>query len=136
MTTYKSKHAFVLILPLIIILGVFAFIMLYNKAWPGLFVMIIIASFVTHMFLTTHYQIEGRVLKIKSGFLFNKTISIDTIKKITATKNLFSSPATSPDRLEINYNKSDSIIISPKDKAGFIDELKKLKPDIEVDLKT
>jgi membrane protein YdbS with pleckstrin-like domain len=128
MTTYKSKQALVLIMPLILILGGFGFIMAYNKVWPGLFVMIIIASLVTHMFLTTYYQIDGRVLKIKSGFLFNKTIAIDSIREITATKNPLSSPATSLDRLEIKYNKSDSIIISPKDKAGFINELKKINP--------
>lgn len=85
------------------------------------------------MVLTTYYQIEDRVLRIKSGFLFNKTITIESIRKITSTKSALSSPATSPARLEIMYNKNDSIIISPKDKAGFINELKKIKPDIEFD---
>ncbi len=134
MTTYRSKHEFVLIIPLIVILGVFGFIMAYNKAWPRLFIMIIIASFVTHMFLTTHYQVDGRTLKIKSGFLFNKAVAIDSIRKITAAKSPLSSSTTSPGRLEISYNKSDSIIISPQDKSGFIAELKKIKPDIEFGL--
>jgi len=135
MTTYKSKYEFVLVIPLVIILGVFGFIMAYNKIWPGLFIMIIIASFVTHMFLTTYYQIEGRALKIKSGFLFSKTVAIDSIRKITAAKSPLSSSSTSTGRLEINYNKSDTIIISPKDRPGFLDEIKKIKPDIELDLK-
>lgn len=134
MTTYKSKYEFVLIIPLVIILGVFGFIMAYNKIWPGLFIMIVIASFVAHMFLTTYYQIDGRALKIKSGFLFNRTVAIDSIRKITAAKSPLSSPSTAPGRLEINYNKSDSIIISPKDRPGFLDEIKKIKPDIEFDL--
>ena len=135
MTTYKSKHEFVLIIPLVIILGAFGFIMVYHKVWPGLFIMIVIASLVVHMFLTTYYQIEGRALKIKSGFLFNKTVAIDSIRKITAAKSPLGSPSTTPGRLEINYNKSDTIIISPKDRSGFLDEIKKIKPDIEFDLK-
>ena len=135
MTTYKSKHEFVLIIPLVIILGVFGLIMALNKVWPGLFIMIVIASIVAHMFLTTYYQIDGRALKIKSGFLFNKTVAIDSIRKITAAKSPLSSASATPGRLEINYNKSDSIIISPKDKAGFLDEIKKINPGIEFDLK-
>ena len=134
MTTYKSKHEFVLIIPLVIILGVFGFIMAYNKIWPGLFIMIIVASFVAHMFLTTYYQIDGRALKIKSGLLFNKTVAIDSIRKISPAKSPLSSSADTSGRLEINYNKSDSIIVSPKDRPGFLDEIKKLKPDIEFDL--
>jgi len=99
MTTYKSKHEFVLIIPLVIILGVFGFIMAFNKVWPGLFIMIVIASIVAHMFLTTYYQVEGRSLKIKSGFLFNKTVPIDSIRKITAAKSPLSSPSATPGRL-------------------------------------
>jgi len=135
MTTYKSKHEIVLIIPLVIILGVFGFIMAFNKVWPGLFIMIVIASFVAHMFLTTYYQVEGRVLRIKSGFLFNKTVAIDSIRKITAAKSPLSSPSAKPGRLEISYNKSGSIIISPRDRPGFLDEIRKIKPDIEFDLK-
>jgi len=36
------------------------------------------------------------------------------------------------DRLEIFYNRFDSVVISPEDKAGFIAELTKLNPEIEV----
>lgn len=49
------------------------------------------------------------------------------------TKSPLSSPATSLDRLEIMYNKNESIIISPKDRTGFINELKTINPGIEVE---
>ena len=136
MTTYKSKHELVLIMPLLVILVVFGFIMAYNKVWFGFSVMVIIASFVTHMFLTTYYLIDGRVLKIKSGFLFNKTVAINSIKKIAETRSPFNASAISGNRIEIKYNKADSIIISPKDKSGFVSELKKINPDIEFDLQS
>jgi hypothetical protein len=74
-------------------------------------------------------------LAIKCGFLFNKTINIQTIKKITETNNPISSPATSLDRLEIVYGKFDSVIISPKKKVEFIADIKSLNPNVEVKLK-
>jgi len=116
-----------------IILGGFGFIVIYNKIWFGLAIIIILASLITHMVLTTYYQIGNRVLRIKSGFLFSKTIAIGSIRKVAGTKNPLSSPATSPGRLEIQYNKNDSIIISPKDTPAFINELKMINPAIEVE---
>ena len=133
MSTYRSKPGWQFILPLAIILGGFGFIVIYNKVWFGLALILILASLITHMVLTTYYQIEDRVLKIKSGFLLNKTIAIGSIRKIAGTKSPLSAPATSLDRLEIMYNKTDSIIISPKDKNGFINELKSINPSIEVE---
>jgi hypothetical protein len=134
MSTYPSKPAIQFIVPLVIILGAFGFIVIYNKIWFGLAIILILASLIIHMVLTTYYKIENGVLRIKSGFLFNKTITIGSIRKITGTKTPLSSAAASAGRLEIMYNKNDSIIISPKDKAGLIDELKRINPGIEVDL--
>lgn len=135
MTIYKSKLGFEIIIPLLIALSSVLFIMAYNKIWAGLIIFLLLAAFVSHMFLTTYYIIDGKTLKIKCGFLCNKSVDIGSIRKITETNNPISSPATSLGRLEIKYNKYDSVIISPKDKNDFINSLIKLKPDIEVRLK-
>jgi hypothetical protein len=71
---HKAKPGFALIIPFLIILGVPGFIMPYNKARARLAFMVIIASVVTRMFLTTNYQLDDRVLRIKSSILFRKTI--------------------------------------------------------------
>lgn len=133
MSIYRSKPGIQFILPVVIILAGFGFIVIYNKVWFGLAIILILTALIIHMVLTTYYQIEDRVLKIKSGFLLNKTVAIGSIRKIMETKSPLSSAATSPDRLEIMYNKNDSIIISPKDRAGFINELKTINPGIEVE---
>lgn len=133
MFTYRAKPGIKFILPVAIILSGFGFIVVYNKIWIGLVIIFILASFITHMLLTTYYQIEDRVVRIKSGFLFNKTIPIESIRKITGTKNDPDPAATSAGRLEIMYNKNDSIVISPKDKMGFLNELKNKNPGIEFD---
>ena len=60
------------------------------------------------------------------------TPAINTIYKISETYNPLSSPAGSIDRLEIKYNKSESVLISPKDKNAFINDLILVNPNIEV----
>ena len=132
MSTYPSRPAIRYILPLVIILAGFGFIVVYNRVWFGLAIIIILASLIIHMVLTTYYQIDGRVLRIKSGFLFNKAIAIESIRKIAGTKGNLNTQSISTGRIEIMYNKSDSIILSPKDITGFIDELVKANPGIEL----
>lgn len=135
MKTYKSKIGLELVIPVFIVLSVVGGLNAYAGSWSGLVVIIGVALFIMHMFLTTYYQLDGEQLKIKCGFLINKTVAIRTITKIEETNNPLSSPATSLDRLEIFYNKFDSVLISPKDKQGFITALKTIKPAIDVQLK-
>lgn len=95
---------------------------------------IFIYAFVLHIFLKTSYTVENKILKIKCGFLFKKNIPIETIKTIKKTKSLMSSPAPSFDRVEIIYGKFDAVIISPKDKIGFTNDLTATNPNIINDL--
>lgn len=133
---YNSKIGLELVIPLVLILGTALTLTITEKpSWIGIAILLPVILFVVHMFLTTNYTIESDELIIKCGFLFNKTIDIKTIKKITETNNPLSSPATSLDRLEINYGKFDTIIISPKHKTEFINDIKRLNPNVEVKLK-
>jgi hypothetical protein len=84
------------------------------------------------LFINTYYVIDKESLKIKSGFLYNAIIDIHSIRKIEESNSPLSSPAASFDRLEIIYNKYDSILISPKDKHSFIQDILKINPSIEI----
>ncbi|WP_460667166.1 PH domain-containing protein [Larkinella knui] len=106
--------------------------MLLNRLWPGIFIMLAVVAFIVHLFLTTSYTIQDGKLEVKSGFLYQSTIAIGSIRQIRETRSPLSSPATSLDRLEIVYNRYDSVILSPKDKQGFIHDLLRLNPSIEV----
>lgn len=133
---YKSKIGLELVIPLVLIFGtVLALTISQKPSWIGIVILLPVMIFVAHMFMTTNYTIESDVLIIKCGFLFNKTIDIRTISKISETNNPLSSPATSLDRLEIMYGKFDSVIISPKQKTEFINDIKKLNPNVEVKYK-
>lgn len=134
--TYKSKIGLELAIPLVLVFGtVLTLTISQEPSWIGIVIFLPVILFVVHMFMTTEYTIDNDKLTVKCGFLYNKTIDIKSIRKITETNNPLSSPATSLDRLEINYRKFDSVLISPKQKSEFINEIKRLNPNIEVKYK-
>ncbi|HJB78361.1 MAG TPA: PH domain-containing protein [Candidatus Nosocomiicoccus stercorigallinarum] len=80
----------------------------------------------------TNYKIDDEDLIVRSG-PFKSTIDIKSIKKLRATKTLLAGPALSIDRIEIQYKRYDSVIVSPKEKNKFIESLLSKNKSIEVD---
>ena len=107
----------------------------FTNQWIIMLLFVPVIAFIVHLFLTTRYQISNDMLIIKSGIVINKKLEINQIRKIVQTTNPLSSPALSLDRIGLFYHKFDSVIISPKDKLIFIEALKQINPNIEVDLK-
>ncbi|MBL7875398.1 MAG: PH domain-containing protein [Cyclobacteriaceae bacterium] len=133
---FKSKIGLELVIPLIVIFGSVVFIVVSEKpSWFGVAILSPAIFFTLYLFMTTYYVVNGNELTIRCGFLVNKTIDINSIKKISETNNPLSSPATSLDRLEITYGNFDSIIISPKRKIEFINEITSLNPNVQVKFK-
>ena len=133
--TYPSKIGLELLLPILFILLSTSALMVTSKSWLGLLVNIAVLAFILHLFFNTNYTIEGHLLTVKSGFLYNSTIDIGTITKVSETNNPISSPAISLDRLEIRYGSHNSVIISPRDKQDFLDQLLKINPKISIHYK-
>jgi len=94
--------------------------------------LVIFYGLILHLFYSTKYVIQGDQLKVFSGFIRFKPIDIQAIKKIEKTSNIISAPAASLDRIEVSYGLFDSLIISPRDKAGFAQALLEINPDITV----
>ena len=67
----------------------------------------------------THYTVYRGQLKIASG-PFRRTVAIDQITSVEATRNPLSSPALSLDRLCIRYGRGRRVMISPADQRGFL----------------
>ena len=67
-----------------------------------------------------------------STWIVYERIDISKITKIEKTNSILSSPALSLDRIRIRYNKYDEVLISPKVKKEFVDELLKVNPTIEI----
>ena len=131
---YKSKIGFEIIIPILIILAFgFKNIMNEHKVAP-IILLILVLAFIAYMLTNIKYTIENQNLNIKAGFLINQNINIMNIESIKKSKNILSSPAASLDRIEIIENNKNSILISPKNKIEFIEELKKINPQIDVKL--
>lgn len=81
------------------------------------------------LILSTRYKIDGNMLRIYVLVFPYKPIDITTITKIKETNNPISAPATSIDRLGITHSKG-YMLVSPKDKPGFIAALQHINPDI------
>lgn len=129
MKTFKSKVDVWLALPFLYPVFLMISDIIQGKLL-GLFLLIIGFAIGMHTYISTKYTVNGKILKITSSILINKEIQIDKIRRIEKTKSFLSSPALSLDRIEIFYNKFDSIIISPKEKQEFLKELVLVNPDI------
>lgn len=132
MKVYKSKLGLELIIPIALVFGIILYMTIRDEKWIALGIILATISFICHVFLSIKYLIEKENLTIKCGFFINQNIDISTIQKISETYNPLSSPAGSIDRLEIKFNKFDSVLISPKDKKAFINDLIVVNPTIEV----
>ena len=133
MTTYKSKIGKEIILFLSPLLAGLSIFMVFMKNGPGIIIMAAVIIFIVYLFLNTYYQISENQLIVRAGFLINLKIDINSIRKIAYTQSFISAPATSIDRLEISYNKYDSVLISPLEKDEIIQHLTKLNPNIQIE---
>lgn len=92
-------------------------------------------SLIMYLLYDTNYTITQGNLKVHSGFIVNKNIPITEIISIKKTDSILSAPAASlTDRIEVFYGNSKSIVISPEDKQGFVEELLKQNSEIKVEL--
>jgi hypothetical protein len=136
MEKFKSKIDLWLLLFLGIVFGAMVIKTAYDGNWGVSIFMLFIIAFIVHMFLTTFYIIENSKLIIKCGSFIDIAIEIEKIKRISETNNVMSSPALSLDRLEIHYDKFDTVMISPKEKTKFIKAIQKINPGIEIKMKS
>ncbi len=80
---------------------------------------------------STKYIVGEETITIRSGFV-KKRIFIRERKQISNTNNPVAAHALSFDRLEIIYGSHQTEIISPKDKAQFINLVTSKNPYIEM----
>jgi hypothetical protein len=97
MKRFKSKigKGFVLF-PSLILIAV-ALLLIVEKAWLGLPILIAIAIYLTDIFINTHYSIEDGVLTIDAGRFYSLQIPISNIYKIKSSRDPSKAPANSID---------------------------------------
>ena len=83
--------------------------------------------------LTTYYILIKNNLYIRYAYAIIKIINISSITEIRYfSKEIRNSYSLSNDRIEIIYDNDKSIVISPKDKDGFIEEIQLINPNVVV----
>lgn len=87
--------------------------------------------FILLIWFRMYYKIKADTLIIIYG-PFSKKIDINQITSIRHSRSILSAPALSLDRLEINTNKFDTVLISPKDKELFMETLLNIQPNITI----
>ncbi|MGB3727417.1 MAG: PH domain-containing protein [Glaciecola sp.] len=74
------------------------------------------------LIISLQYRIDKKMLNIICG-PFKWHIELSTIKSVEPSTDMVSSPALSLDRLLIVYGNGKVVLVSPKDKEGFISAL-------------
>lgn len=74
------------------------------------------------LLFSTRYTLEATQLLAQSG-PFKWVVPLADIKSITPSNNPLSSPALSLDRLRIDYGKGRMLLISPRDKEQFLQDI-------------
>lgn len=75
----------------------------------------------------TRYTIDSSDLRVRCG-PFAWRVPLHEIRSITRTRNPLSSPALSLDRLRIDFGRAGSLMVSPRDKEKFLEEVRKRVP--------
>ncbi len=69
------------------------------------------------------YVLDDTHLKIYMGPFLYRSIELHSIKKMEMSRNPISSPAASLKRIAIHYNKWGYVLVSPKNRELFIEDV-------------
>jgi len=123
------------------IANIWAIIALFSG---GLGAIIIVATFtplnaflMIPIWVNSYYLVEDGKLRIRCGLIKYPAVDVMRITEIAETWNPISSPALSLSRMEITYKYksgdfSDTVLIAPQDKQGFVDHLKGINENITI----
>ena len=97
----------------------------------GAIIMTALLVLLLSFWFRTKYIIEGDILHVYYG-PFRFKVVISEITSIGHTKNIFTAPSLSIDRIEITYSNNQVIQISPKEKETFIKVLMQMNLNIKI----
>ena len=93
---------------------------------------ILLEIILLYFLLTFRYVTDNNTVKIQYGFLNVKSIDIQNIQKIIIQDKQKGEIKITPLRIEIQYDKTKKIEVSPKDTVGFVENIERINPRIEI----
>jgi len=91
----------------------------------------IIAVLPVWIMSTTEYRITAEKLLVRSGPV-RVDVPLKSVTGLRASHSVLSAPALSLDRIEVSYG-SKRVVISPRDRAGFIAAITERVPGVRLD---
>jgi len=131
--SFPSEISKPLMIAVLGLLGTIAIFFFIQQSWVGFGILIVTIWFVSNTIFNTYYVIEDSVLTIKSGLLYHRSIDVFSIKMISQSTSIQSSPSVSFNRICLTFGKFEEVIVSPADQKGFINVLIKINSDIQID---
>jgi len=132
---YRSKIDWIVSVPalaLALALGLSARMMLAHESGAGgpvvAFAVAVSLGLLLWTILGTSYLLDDERLRVRSG-PFSWQIALRDIRSVAPTRDPRSSPALSLDRLRIEYGSERALMVSPRDKAGFLRDLERRRRD-------
>jgi Bacterial PH domain len=98
---------------------------------PFLIVIVSMAPLVW-MFTQLSYIITDRELQVR-GSIIRSTIPLSTVRSIRPSSSILSAPALSMTRIEVIYGSGNSVVISPKDEARFLETMQARVPGLVIE---
>ena len=101
-------------------------IFLMNETSPWFLVFHIVLAVVIFFWVRSiRYTLSEESLEIYMGLGMKRKIPLASIRKVALSNNPISSPAASLQRIAIHYDRWGYILISPKNREAFIEELER-----------
>lgn len=81
--------------------------------------------------IPTNYDLGPDVLTVRSGII-HTSIPYREIRQVRPSRSWLSAPALSLDRIEITYNGYRKVLISPRDRTAFLQDLSAHVPGLNI----
>jgi hypothetical protein len=130
---YRSKVNIPLALLVFVPIIAGLILTLSERTWGAAVIMGLTLIFLSAMYLTTFYAITAEQdLVVRGGGFISRRIPIANINRLQKTRTILAGPALSMDRLYVQFDQGDAVVISPVRKSEFIETLLKINPNIEI----
>lgn len=100
----------------------------------GAVIFVLFDVFLIDSCIRNYVDLHENSLEVRVSVL-SETIPYSTISLIKETNNVLASLSTSLDRLQIRYRRYNDVLIAVKDKEGFLTEMAKRNPQINIERK-
>lgn len=134
-TRFRSKVDAILVVPAVVGFGLPVLLVTRGLAegrpLTGAIVPIVLLA-LTLPLLWISYELSDNELIVRQGWL-RWRMPLARLRRLRATRSIFSAPALSLDRIEIQTDRGLWLMVSPADKAGFITAIRTKAPAVALE---